>query len=40
MFNIVFDADREITSGIERDGQQCGIVFRGAGGMILSFFVL
>lgn len=37
MCNINFDADREITSGTEREGQRRRILFRGRGGVILSF---
>lgn len=37
MCNINFDADREITPGTEREGQRRRILFRGKGGVILSF---
>ncbi len=37
MCNINFDADREITSGTEREGHQPRILSRGRGGVILSF---
>lgn len=37
MCNINFDADRGITSGTEREGQQQRILFRGRGEVILSF---
>lgn len=40
MCNINFDADREITSGTERNGQRRRILFSGRGGSDFIFFVM